>query len=235
MIIKIQNGDISPSMKVVEAWQSGYNGSGIIVSVVDQGIETDHSDLDANLRWDCHLDLIDNDSNPYPPFNFRHGTQVAGFIAAERDNNNCIVGVAYGSKLIGIRLLGSSYTTDITESLAIAHAYNVTDISSNSWGPPDFYGYFAPGPLTAEAFEFGGRGGKGIIYIWAAGNGGTSDNCNADGYANSIYTVTISSINNKGQPAWYSEVCPPALAVTYSGDTNQRYMVSSVNIYKLKG
>ncbi|KAL3848249.1 hypothetical protein ACJMK2_019118, partial [Sinanodonta woodiana] len=167
-----------------------------------------------------------------------HGTQVAGLIAAERDNDNCIVGVAYGSTLIGIRFLGSSYTTDITEAAAIAHGYESVDVSCSSWGPPDRRGYFAPGALTAAAFEFGvtqGRRGKGIIYVWAAGNGGTTDNCNADGYANSIYTVTISSVNAKGQPAFYSEVCPPALAVTYSGDRYHKYMVTTSTLGSCSG
>ncbi|KAL3846754.1 hypothetical protein ACJMK2_017715, partial [Sinanodonta woodiana] len=226
------NGDLPLTMKVVEAWQSGYNGSGITVSVVDDGLQTDHIDLDANIRLDSHKDFVDGDSDPNPPYNFRHGTNVAGLIAAERDNGNCIVGVAYSSTLIGIRLISNNYTTDIIESQAIAHGYNITDISSNSWGPPDSYGYSAPGVLTVAAFELGvtkGRGGKGVIYVWAAGNGDTTDNCNADGYANSIYTVTISSVNIIGQPTWYSEVCAPALAVTYSGDKNQRYMFTTSN------
>ena len=37
-----------------------------------------------------------------------------------------------------------------------------------------------------------GRHGYGSIYVVASGNGGQAeDNCNYDGYANSIYTVTI--------------------------------------------
>jgi len=35
------------------------------------------------------------------PFYFSHGTNVAGFIAAERDNNVCVVGVAYRSTILG--------------------------------------------------------------------------------------------------------------------------------------
>ncbi|KAL3846752.1 hypothetical protein ACJMK2_017713 [Sinanodonta woodiana] len=140
--------------------------------------------------------------------------------------------VEQGWTISGLRLLSNTYTTDISEAEAITHGYNITDISSNSWGPPDSYGYSAPGVLTVAAFKLGvakGREGKGVIYVWAAGNGGTSDNCNADGYANSIYTVTISSVSINGQPAWYSEVCAPALAVTYSGDKHQRYMCTTSN------
>ena len=43
-----------------------------------------------------------------------------------------------------------------------------------------------------------GRHGYGNIYIVASGNGGqVGDNCNYDGYANSIYTVTIGESTRK--------------------------------------
>ena len=46
--------------------------------------------------------------------------------------------------------------------------------------------------MAIEAFYKGateGRGGKGNIFVWASGNGGRyEDNCNCDGYTNSIYT-----------------------------------------------
>lgn len=53
-----------------------------------------------------------------------------------------------------------------------------------------------PDPLTAQAaLQHGvmaGRRGFGSIFVVASGNGGQhNDNCNYDGYANSIYTVTI--------------------------------------------
>ena len=70
-----------------------------------------------------------------------------------------------------------------------------------------------------------GRNGKGAIYIWAAGNGGTEDNCNADGYVNSIYTVAISSAMI-GSNAWYSEVCAPVLAAAYGGSEDDRFLAS---------
>lgn len=63
-----------------------------------------------------------------------------------------------------------------------------------------------------------GRGGKGSIYVWAAGNGGLRDNCNADGYVNSIYTIPITSVDADGRAADYAEVCAPVFAATYSGN-----------------
>lgn len=52
-----------------------------------------------------------------------------------------------------------------------------------------------PCPCPQAALQHGviaGRRGFGSIFVVASGNGGQhSDNCNYDGYANSIYTVTI--------------------------------------------
>lgn len=56
-----------------------------------------------------------------------------------------------------------------------------------------------PDALGSMALEHGvlsGRNGLGSIFVFASGNGGMKDNCNFDGYANSIYTVTIGSGKN---------------------------------------
>lgn len=74
-------------------------------------------------------------------------------------------------------------------------------------------------------FNFKGRNGKGVIYVISAGNGGIDDNCNADGYANSKYTIAITSVQT-GRSANYAEVCAAALAATYGGSHQDRYLVS---------
>lgn len=74
-----------------------------------------------------------------------------------------------------------------------------------------------------------GRNRKGAIIIFAAGNGGLDDNCNADGYTSNLYAIPITSIAFDRSAATYSEVCPSAFAATYSGD-KQRYVVSILNI-----
>ena len=51
-----------------------------------------------------------------------------------------------------------------------------------------------PGRLAAEALRAGvtrGRGGLGVVYVWASGNGGSHmDDCNCDGYSSSRYTLS---------------------------------------------
>lgn len=89
-----------------------------------------------------------------------------------------------------------------------------------------------PGTLANKAFEKGiakGRGGRGSIFVWASGNGGKhGDNCNCDGYTNSIWTLSVASASEDGQVPWYSEACSSTLATTYSsGSKGERKVVTT--------
>lgn len=65
---------------------------------------------------------------------------------------------------------------------------------------------------------FQGRGGKGSIFVWAAGNGGMHhDHCGADGYVNTIYSIAIGAVTQTGKPAYFGEPCPGVMAVTLTG------------------
>ncbi|CAC5375125.1 FURIN [Mytilus coruscus] len=223
------NDDVTPTMKVSSAWSAGYTGAGIVIAVLDDGLQTDHPDLAANVDTVNDKDIYGFDNDPSPPAGKSHGTQVSGLIAAVKDNNICVVGVAFSSTLIGIRILGSFAISDSEEAQGLSHYLSNVDIYSNSWGPPDGTGFIGPGSLTKAALLDGvtnGRNGKGAIYMWSAGNGQSSDNCNGDGYVNSIYTIAISSAMI-GYNAWYSEVCAPALAVAYGGSQDDRYLTTT--------
>ena len=155
----------------------------------------------------------------------RHGTRCAGQIGATANNNVCVPGIAYNAKVGGVRMLDGD-VTDAVEAKSIGHNQAHVDIYSASWGPDDD-GRTVDGPakLAIEAFERGakeGRGGKGNIFVWASGNGGRyDDNCNCDGYTNSIYTVSISSTSEKEEIPWYSEQCVSTIASTYSSGTSE--------------
>ena len=78
-----------------------------------------------------------------------------------------------------------------------------------------------------------GRGGLGNIFVWASGNGGRdSDNCNCDGYTNSIFTLSISSATDVGTVPWYSERCASTLASTFSsGSYLNKKIVSKLTTF----
>jgi len=83
----------------------------------------------------------------------------------------------------------------------------------------------APGYIIEKAFVNGiqnGREGKGSIYVFASGNGAAQgDQCNFDGYTNSIYSVTVSAVDFKGLHPYYSEPCSANMVVAYSSGSGQ--------------
>ncbi len=201
-------------VNVVTAWDS-YQGSGINIAIVDDGLEVAHPDLASNARADIDIDINYGDNDPSPDISGDdHGTACAGVAAARGNNAVGVSGVAPQAGLVGVRLI-SAATTDaqeaqgLTHQLTPANAADRVSIYSNSWGPYDDGATLeGPGPLTRSALQNGvtnGRGGLGAIYTWAGGNGGTSDNANYDGYANSRYTIAIAASGGDGEQSSYSE------------------------------
>ncbi|MFA4501057.1 S8 family serine peptidase [Xanthomonas perforans] len=70
--------------------QTVTEGRGVVIAVVDTGVDTNHPDLKARIR-DVH-DLVDD--TPVKTSTDPHGTEVAGIIAAGSNNHQGIVGMA---------------------------------------------------------------------------------------------------------------------------------------------
>ena len=210
---------------VTNTWGT-YRGAGITVGVVDDGLQVAHPDLSANVNAAWSYDFNNFDSDPTPSFDYGgflddgHGSACAGLIAGRGNNSVGICGVAPEATLVGLALIAAPAADD-QEAAAMLHSNQVIQVKNNSWGPEDDAQRLeGPGLLTSAALEYGaqyGRNGRGVIFVWAAGNGGNEgDNANYDGYANSMYTIAISAVSNSGQRASYSEtgacivVCAPA-------------------------
>ncbi len=126
--------------------------------------------------------------------------------------------------------------TDRIEAQAIAFKHKLIDIYSSSWGPnDDGKTVEGPGTLATEAFVKGiteGRNGKGVIYVWASGNGGRhGDNCDCDGYTGSIYTISVSSVSEQQLSPWYAEKCASTMATTYSSGAYSDHKIVSSFLY----
>ena len=207
-------------VNVTDIWKQGITGHNATVAIVDDGLDMYSDDLKDNYYAEGSYDFNDKTLEPKPRLSDdRHGTRCAGEVAAAK-NNVCGVGVAYDSKVAGIRIL-SKLITDADEAIAMNYAYQHNQIYSCSWGPPDDgKSMDAPGLLIKRAMlnaVQNGRGGLGSIYVFASGNGAANDdNCNFDGYTNSIYSITVGAIDRKGLHPYYSEKCSAQLVVTYS-------------------
>ena len=74
-----------------------------------------------------------------------------------------------------------------------------------------------------------GRNGRGSVFVFASGNGGAvDDQCNMDGYTNSIYSVTVGAIDRKGARPFYSEACTAMMVVTYSSGSGDHIHTTDV-------
>jgi len=206
-------------INVTGAWDT-VNGTGINIAIVDDGLETTHEDLSANVRTDIDIDIFSGDADPTPTASDSHGTPCAGLAAAVGGNAMGVIGSGFGADLIGIRLIAGGFS-DLQEAQAFTHQLNPAlpsdriAVSSNSWGPFD-NGSVAdgPGPLALAALANGvanGRGGRGIVYLVAAGNGGSNDNMGYDSFASSRYTIAVAASGADGVASSYSERGPALL------------------------
>ncbi|SCU99478.1 LAFA_0G24300g1_1 [Lachancea sp. 'fantastica'] len=212
-------------VNVTGLWYENITGHGIVAAIVDDGLDFESDDLADNFSAEGSWDFNDNDPLPRPRLSDDyHGTRCAGEIAAVK-NKACGLGVAYDAKVAGIRILSGEITAE-DEAASLIHALDVNDIYSCSWGPPDD-GRSLQGPddLVKKALVTGvtkGRDEKGALYVFASGNGGMyEDNCNFDGYTNSIYSITVGAIDHKGLHPPYSESCSAVMVVTYSSGSGE--------------
>jgi len=159
-----------------EAWEITTGDPNIVICVGDVGVDLDHPDLVNNLV--PGYDFYENDDLPEPAVGIpseAHGTNSAGVIAAEGNNNIGVVGVAWKCKVMPIR--EGTWTiwvsmAKLAEAVRWA-AVNGADVMNYSWG------FTNPRPIIHSAIvditKPGGigRDGKGCVVLAPAGNDGS--------------------------------------------------------------
>jgi kexin len=209
-------------INVQPAWDAGLRGEGIRIVIVDDGLEIEHEDLLANIATGQSHNYLDGGTDPTGG---RHGTAVAGILAARDRNDLGLRGAAPRANLAGYNLLTQLLDSNQADAM-LRHADQV-HISVNSWGEPDDANLHPASQLWQDAILTGlanGRGGLGTIYLWAGGNGAEAlDNANYDGHANHRGVLAVCAVDDEGKQASYSEpganllVCGPSQEHATSG------------------
>ncbi|KAG9052624.1 pheromone processing endoprotease [Serendipita sp. 407] len=118
-------------VNVTGLWKEGITGKGVVSALIDDGLDYTSRDLAQNFFAPGSHDFNDHGDLPMPRLSDdTHGTRCAGEIAAAK-NDVCGVGLAYESKVAGIRIL-SGPITDVDEALAVNFANLVVTYSSGS-------------------------------------------------------------------------------------------------------
>jgi subtilisin family serine protease len=192
-------GTPGEDINIEGAWDLA-TGAGVQIGIVDSGVQINHPDLQDNIR----LDLGTNFGASGPPSD-PHGTAVAGIAAGVGNNGIGITGVAYEADIVSIKLPEAGLT-DSTLAQVLLYQFQQVDVYNHSWTLLDPTGnpraIIDFGPLATTALRnsvFFGRGGLGVIHVFASGNDGEFDTTsNYSGLSNSRYTISVTGIDHSG-------------------------------------
>ena len=210
-------GTVGEDINVEEVWAAGNLGEGINIAIVDNGLYYDHEDLTANVNRSRNHDYT-GEGDVFERY-FTHGTRMAGIIAA-RDNSIGVRGVAPRATVYAYNWIRNPTFANLGDAMT----RNMVDtaVYNNSWGPLN-----SPRParvpsvweLAVDAGVSKGFGGKGVFYVFSAGNGGrssTGDYSNLNEYANYYAVTAACATDDLGERAAFSEegpnlwVCAPS-------------------------
>ncbi len=175
-------GTPGADVSAVPAWDVETGSPGVVVAIIDTGVDYTHPDLAANI-WSNPGEIPDNgldddgnglvdDVRGYDFFNLDadpmddngHGTHVAGIAAAQGDNGIGIAGVAWNVKILPLKFLGSDGGGPISAAIdCIEYAVSQgAQVLNNSWGGFEF--------SAALELAVQHANDAGILFVAAAGN-----------------------------------------------------------------
>ncbi|MGB9107642.1 MAG: S8 family peptidase, partial [Telluria sp.] len=235
--------DVTGGMRLPAAWDKS-TGTGIRVAVIDTGYRP-HVDLQGQILagYDFIADTtISNDgtgrdsdaSDPgdwtaagqcgtgEPASNSSwHGTHVAGTIAALTNNGIGVAGVAYGAKVVPVRVLGQcgGYTSDIADGIVWASGgtvSGVTNIAARAQVINMSLGGGGACDTTTQTAINGARS-RGTVVVVAAGN--EAQNASNSSPANCSGVIAVAATNKSGGRASYSNYGTIVAVAAPGGDT----------------
>ena len=183
------------------AWDITTGHSEVVIAIIDTGVDIDHQELnwetgkvfvnpgefgsgretngiddDGNGYVDDvrGWDFYSQDNNPRPgsSASAAHGTACAGIAAARGNDGQGIAGIAYGSRILPIKINadnGTTFASEFNVGRAIRYAADYADVLSSSWGGG------SPTVAINTAIDYAatsGRNGKGCGVFFASGNAG---------------------------------------------------------------
>ncbi len=232
-----------------EAWAAGHTGSNsVYVGVIDEGVQTDHPDLAANVWTNPFdpVDGVDNDGNGFVDdkngWDFdgnnntvydgtflglldKHGTHVSGTIGAKGGNGVGVAGVNWNVTIISAKFLGAGGGTTANAIKAIDYITNLKTrhglnivATNNSWG--------GGGSSQALLDAIVRAALQNILFIAAAGNDTANNDATASYPANYNTTagagydavISVASINNAGALSSFSNYGATTVDLGAPGD-----------------
>ena len=146
------------------AWDTAQ-GAGVVIAVVDTGVDFGHPDLQGQLLAGGY-DFVNNDGDPADDHG--HGTHVSGIAAAVTNNSIGIAGIAPGAKMLPVKVMnssGSGASSAMAQGIVYAadHGAQVINLSLGGVGYSQ---------TVQDAVDHAWS--HGAVVVAAAGNGNSS-------------------------------------------------------------
>jgi subtilisin family serine protease len=209
----IDGTSVDAHANVTAAWELSQ-GEGVVIAVIDDGVDIDHIEFASPGKLVSPYSLTPPRSNdPRPAEGANHGTACSGVACA--DGVEHASGVAPRARLMPLRLESGIGSQDEADAFVWA-AEQGADVVSCSWGPTDGHWQVPDDPAhqrvvplpdsTRLAIDFAvskGRGERGCVITWAAGNG--NEDVGNDGYASYEKVIAVAACNDSGTKSAYSD------------------------------
>jgi subtilisin family serine protease len=197
------------------AWAINTGASSVIVAIVDSGIDTSHPDFSGRLLPGRHFYISgtsDVVNNADVTDDIGHGTHVAGIAVATGNNATGVAGVAWGVKILPVKVLDNGYGTTATVVAGIDYAVQAGAkvINLSLGGPSD-----SPTLAAAIAKAYS----QGVLVVVAAGNCGDPS------------TYQYNNCNNIPDATYYPAADADVLAVGASDEKDARASFSNYGPY----
>jgi Ca2+-binding RTX toxin-like protein/subtilisin family serine protease len=199
------------------AWNYA-TGKGVLVGIIDQGVNYTHLDLAGHYAQGLDFDPRDASGSDAMPDDQsqQHGTKVAGVIVGSHDNTIGTIGAAPDATITASYLrFGAG--VDMPELVSVLAQASRYDVANNSWGftqafSDNFHSTtFADFAAALEHAADSGRGGLGTAIVVAAGNGRFSvggvnqgDDSNFHNFSNSRFVIAVGASDPNGDSAAFS-------------------------------
>ena len=202
------------AVRVPALWALGYDGTGIVVGVMDSGVDAAHPDIGSRYRG--------GDNSWYDPYGQHavphdatgHGTQVTGILVGG-DAGGSAIGVAPGAQWIAVKIFDDAGTATYSNIHAgfewlmdpdnNPDTPDFPDIVNNSWYLENTINQC----VTEFSADIDALKIAGIAVVFAAGNSGYGDNTSVSP-SNDPGSFSVGAVNQSGSIASFSARGPSA-------------------------
>lgn len=206
-----------------QGWSINRDASGVLVGVIDTGIDLTHPDIQAHLVKGYNV--VKPDASPEDDVG--HGTHVAGVISALVNNRLGVAGMTWSSRILPVKVLdetgaGSTYAVALGIIWATDQGAKVINMS---------LGNYATSGFLHDAIKYAYD--RDVVLIAASGNDNT-DRPSYPAYYPEVFAVAASDSNNNRAPfsnfGPYIDVAAPGVNIASTYPKNQYVSLSGTSM-----